>query len=314
MTLLHVFLSMIFLAWTAVAGWAADEAAITAQLRVDVAALATEIGPRAILVGQSLALAEKYITTELTRAGWQVKREVYKVKGIECANLVAEKIGTLKPVEIVVIGAHYDTVPITPGADDNASGVAVLLALARELSEAKPEYTLRLVAFANEEPIYFQTAFMGSRVYARACKVRREKIVAMVSLECLGYFKEKKNSQKYPPPLDRQYPSTGNFVAVVGNPPSKALVKMVTYALKTSQTIPCESIAMPDSIQGIGWSDHWSFWQEGYPAVMLTDTALNRNPNYHKRSDLPATLNFAKMTAATRGIFAVAHDLVTVKK
>ena len=279
-------------------------------LRRDVAALAGEIGPRSLFQGKTLATAEQYVATELAHAGWDVKREVYAVGGIECANLVAEKAGSTKPGEIMVIGAHYDTVPVTPGADDNASGVAVLLALARELSATKTERTLRLVAFANEEPIYFQTEFMGSRVYARGCKVRHERIVAMLSLECLGYFREEKNSQKYPFPLNLTYPSRGDFVAVVGNWESKALVKQVKRSIKNSRAIPCESIAMPDLLPGIGWSDHWSFWQEGYPAVMLTDTALNRNPNYHRVGDLPDTLNYEKMAATVRGVVAATLDLV----
>ena len=213
--------------------------------------------------------------------------------------------------EIVIIGAHYDSVSVTPGADDNASGVAVLLALARELSGSKPERTLRLVAFTNEEPIYFQTEFMGSRVHARGCKARGEQVAAMLSLECLGYFTDEKKTQKYPFPLSIFYPSRGNFVAVVGNRESKALVKRVRHGILAEKTIPCESIAMPDVLPGIGWSDHWSFWQEGYPAVMLTDTALNRNANYHRAGDTASTLNYPKMMATTRAILAVAQDLVT---
>lgn len=309
MKLFAALLKVAVITLTGVAGWAADDAGLVERLRADVNALAGDIGSRNVYQEQSLARAAKHITTELERAGWVVKPEVYQVSGVACANLVAEKTGTTKPEEIVVVGAHYDTVPITPGADDNASGVAVLLALARELSAAKPGRTLRLVAFANEEPIYFQTEFMGSRVYSRGCKKRGERIVAMLSLECLGYYTEEKRTQKYPFPLSMVYPSTGNFVAVVGNRESKKLVKQVTKSIKTSRTIPCESIAMPDVLPGIGWSDHWSFWQEGYPAVMLTDTALNRNPHYHRAGDIPATLNYEKMAVATRGILAATQDL-----
>ena len=310
MKILAAWLTTGLMAFSGGIGWAADEVALVERLRADVSVLAGDIGPRSVYQGESLANAAEYISAELTRAGWVVKSEVYYVSNVACANLVAEKTGTTKPDEIVVVGAHYDTVPVTPGADDNASGVAVLLALARELKNAKPERTLRLVAFANEEPIYFQTEFMGSRVHSRGCKARGEQIVAMLSLECLGYYTEEKNTQKYPFPLNMFYPSKGNFVAVVGNRESKALVKQVKRSIKRSQAIACESIAMPDMLPGIGWSDHWSFWQEGYSAVMLTDTALNRNPHYHRASDVPTTLNYEKMAAAAYGIVAVVQDLV----
>lgn len=289
---------------------AGDEVRVAAQLRADVAALAGQIGPRSVFQGDSLARAEHHIAGQLRQAGWSVTRQTYRVQGVECANLIAERRGTVCPGEIVVVGAHYDTVPQSPGADDNASGVAVLLALARELAEAKPARTLRLVAFANEEPIYFQTEFMGSLVYARACRARGDNITAMLSLESLGYFRDEGGSQKYPFPLALFYPSRANFLAVVGNFESRALVRRVTRSFRATQALPAESGALPGWLPGVGWSDHWAFWQAGYPAVMITGTALFRNPHYHTPGDTPDTLDYARMAAGVRAVRAVVDDLV----
>lgn len=288
----------------------AADAAVAARLRVDVTELAEGIGARTVFQGDSLARAERYVADGLATAGWAVARQTYRVGNFECANLVAERKGTDRPGEIVVIGAHYDTVPQTPGADDNASGVAVMLALARELAAVKPSRTLRLVAFANEEPVYFQTSLMGSLVYARACRARGDRITAMLSLETMGYFRDEKDTQKYPFPLSLFYPSRGDFIAVVGNRDSKRLVQRVTKVFRSTRALPCESAALPGGLQGVGWSDHWSFWQAGYPAVMITDTAPFRNPHYHRPSDRPDTLDYPRLAAAVRALRAVVLDLV----
>jgi Zn-dependent M28 family amino/carboxypeptidase len=290
---------------------AAPDDGLPRALRADVVALAEEIGPRSISQADSLARAADYIERRLQTAGWAVTRQNYAVGGKTCANLQVERRGVSKPDEIVVIGAHYDTVPQTPGADDNASGVAALLALAERFAKFEPARTLRFVAFANEEPIYFQTELMGSRVYAKACKERGEKIVAMISLESIGYFSDEKKSQKYPAPINLFYPSRGNFLAVVGNRESNALVKRVAKVLKKTNALPIESASLPASIHGIGWSDHWAFWQEGYPAVMLTDTAPFRNPHYHRASDRPDTLDYVRLAAAVNGLETAIRDLLT---
>lgn len=288
---------------------AAEDTALTATLRADVTALAGNIGVRAAYVGDSLTRAARHIESRLAGAGWAVRRQVFPVSKWECANLEVEVRGRTRPEEIVVIGAHYDTVPESPGADDNASGVAALLALAGDFARTRPERTLRFVAFANEEPVYFQTEFMGSLVYARACKRRGERIVAMVSLESIGYFSDVRGSQDYPFPLSFFYPSRGNFVAVVGNRESRALVRQVTRAFRATKVLPCESAALPDVLPGIGWSDHWAFWREGYPAVMVTGTATYRNPHYHQPTDKPDTLDYERLAAAVRGLRAVVAEL-----
>lgn len=288
----------------------ADERSIADQLRSDVTALAGDIGPRSVFQGDTLKRAERYIAEQMTKAGWVVTRQTYQVNDVECANLVVERRGLSTPGEIVVIGAHYDTVPQTPGADDNGSGVAVLLALAHTLADAKPARTLRLVAFANEEPIYFQTALMGSLVYAKECRARGDNITAMISLETMGYFRDEEDTQKYPFPLSLFYPSRGNFLAVVGNRDSRELVKRVTATFRATKALPTESASLPGGLQGVGWSDHWSFWQVGYPAVMVTDTAPFRNPNYHRPGDTVDTLDYARLADAVHALRESVDDLL----
>lgn len=295
-----------------VANDSTHDRSVAEQLRADVTALAEGIGARSVTQGDTLARAERFVAGQLAKAGWKVERQTYLVGQTECANLVVERRGATKPDEIVVIGAHYDTVPQTPGADDNASGVAAMLALARHYARIEPRRTLRLVAFANEEPIYFQTQLMGSLVYAKACKARGDIVVAMLSLETMGYFRDDRGTQKYPFPLSMFYPSRGNFIAVVGNRESRDLVKRVTKSIRSAKAIPCESASLPGGIQGIGWSDHWSFWQAGYPAVMITDTAPFRNPNYHRDTDKPDTLDYAKLAAVVRSLRVAIDDLVGV--
>lgn len=290
----------------------AAEPALTRELREHVVMLADTIGPRAVHRDGSLKQAADYVATEFERAGWQVRRLGYRVGQVVCENLEAERRGTTKPNEVVIIGAHYDSMPQTPGADDNASGVAALLALAKQFAgpASAPHRTLRFVAFVNEEPIYFQSQLMGSRVYARACKARGDNIVAMLSLESIGYYSEKRGTQQYPSFwLRLLYPSRGNFLAFVGNRSSKALVDDVTRTFKESKTLRVVSAALPDEMQGIGWSDHWSFWQEGYAAVMVTDTAPFRNPHYHQPSDRPDTLNYPYFTSAVIGLQRVINNL-----
>lgn len=300
-------------ACTTVGGGARAAAAADPQLvetlRADVRALAGDIGPRAVFRDDTLARAARWVTRRFESQGWTVARQACDVGGVECANLIVERRGTTFPDEIVIVGAHYDTVPVTPGADDNASGVAALLALSARFAGGKPARTLRFVAFANEEPVYFQTERMGSRVYAKACKERGERVVAMLALETMGYYRDEKGSQKYPFPLSLFYPARGDFLAVVGNRPSQPLVARVTKLLRTTRTIPVEAAALPDVLPGIGWSDHWAFWQEGYPAVMLTDTAPFRNPHYHRATDTPETLDYARLAAATQGLERVVGEL-----
>jgi len=159
-----------------------------------------------------------------------------------------------------------------------------------------------IVAFVNEEPPYFQTEQMGSWVYARRCHERNEKITAMLSLETIGYYSDSPDSQKYPPPFNLLYPSTGNFIGFVGNTSSAALVRQVVGAFRQYEQFPSEGGAPPEAIPGVGFSDQWSFWQEGYPALMVTDTAMFRYPHYHQAEDTPDKIDFERMARVVRGL------------
>jgi Zn-dependent M28 family amino/carboxypeptidase len=238
-----------------------------------------------------------------------VSRQEYELYAANCSNLEVEITGTSRPGEIVVVGAHYDTVVGTPGANDNTSGVAAVLALARRFSNRKPDRTIRFVAFVNEEPPFFQSKRMGSRVYAKRCRERGENIVAMMSLETIGYYDDSPGSQKYPPPFGLLYPSKGNFIGFVGNVGSRALVQKVVGSFRRNEKFPSEGGAFPAFIPGIGFSDHWSFWQEGYSALMVTDTAMYRYPYYHHPDDTLDKIDFERMARVVRGLEKVVGEL-----
>jgi len=288
----------------------ATEAETEVRLREQVTTLAGTIGERNTRRYQALQRAADYISGRFASCGFRVRGQDYTADGMEVRNIVAEIAGTVRPAEIVIIGAHYDSPPGSPGADDNASGVAALLELARRFSHGKPARTLRFVAFTNEEPPYFQTGLMGSRVYASGAKRRNEKIVAMLSLESIGYYSDAPGSQLYPFPFNLFYPDTGNFIGFVGNFGSRSLLRRAIGAFRTSTPFPSEGVSSPEFITGIGWSDHWSFWQEGYPALMVTGTALFRNPHYHQPTDTPDRLDYGRMARVVGGLEQVVRDLV----
>ena len=224
------------------------------------------------------------------------------VDGVPCDNVEAEVRGRERPADIVVVGAHYDSLAFTSGADDNASGVAALLALARAFAGAHPRTTLRFVAFANEEPPYFGRETMGSLVYARELKARGDDVVAMLSLESIGYFSQARGSQRYPGIVSTLYPDRGDFVAFVGDTGSRALVRDSIRTFRATAHVASEGGALPAAIPGVDWSDHRAFRAVGYPAIMVTDTATFRNPNYHKFSDAVDTVDYAELARVTAGV------------
>lgn len=281
------------------------EAEIAGSIRRDVEELAGRIGIRTAFDG-GLARAADYVESRFRECGYAVSRQVFEAQGKSCANLEVEIPGS---AEIVVVGAHYDSVYGCPGANDNATGVAGVLALAKLLAGAKPGRTLRFVAFANEEPPFFQTDGMGSRVYARRCRERKEDVVAMMSLETIGYYSDAPGSQKYPPPFGWFYPDRGDFIAFVGNLSSRGLLKRALGVFRRDAKFPSEGGALPSFIAGIGWSDHWGFWQEGYPGFMATDTAPFRYPHYHLPSDKPDRVDFERCARVVAGLEAVVRDL-----
>lgn len=280
------------------------------DLRQHVQKLAGEIGERNVYLPKKLLAAVNYVETTLTNAGHKVTRESFEAGGELCHNLSIEIAGTTSPGEIVLVGAHYDSVQGSPGADDNASGTAALLALVKFTSLQKPARTLRFVAFVNEEPPFFMTEKMGSLVCARRCRERGENIVAMLSLESIGYFSAGERSQKYPFPVGLFYPSRGDFIAFVGRTTDAALVRRCVKTFRERAQFPSEGGALPGALPGIGWSDHWAFWQAGYPALMATDTAPFRSPHYHTSDDTPDKLDYDRFARVVDGLSKVIEGLV----
>ena len=282
------------------------------QLIRHVWTLAGEIGERHLWRYEALQAAARYIDTTL--AGWRysVATQPFEVWGKTVHNLAAELPGTSRPDEIIVVGAHYDSVPGCPGANDNATGVAAMLELARLLAGQSLARTVRLVAFVNEEAPFFHTANMGSRQYAQRARARGEHIVAMLSVETIGYYSDTPGSQRYPFPFGLFYPRQGNFIGFVGNTASRALVHRSIAAFRRHTAFPSEGTAAPGWLTGVGWSDHAAFWQQGYAAIMITDTALFRYAPYHTPGDTPDKIDYAKMARIVAGLAHVVADLASV--
>ena len=291
----------------------ADETKLRDELRADVQKLAGDIGERNVPRYPALLAAAEFIEKSFAAAGLQPRRDSYDVRGRACHNIETEIRGSAP--EIVVVGAHYDSVYGAPGANDNATGVAGVLALARRFASTHPEKTLRFVSFVNEEPPYFQTSEMGSLVYAGRCKQRGDRIIAMISLETIGYFADKPHSQTYPSPgLGAFYPNKGNFIGFVSDLGSRRLLKRALKTFRGTAKVPSEGATVPRFLPGTGWSDHWAFWQHGYPAIMITDTALFRYQHYHLPTDTPDKLDYDRFALVVSGMQSVVEDLAVVKR
>lgn len=280
---------------------------LAARLAAHVHALAGVIGPRHARDPVALEAAATYIEQRLLELNYPVARQPFTAAGRTVANLEAR--ASRSESRYFVLGAHYDTVPTTPGANDNASGVAVLLEVARLHAASARDAPLRFVAFVNEEPPWFQTELMGSLVYARAARARSDEVLGMISLETMGYYANAAGSQQYPPPFQVLFPSTGHFLAAVSNGSSFGLLRRFARAFKGASPLPLIWSPAPSAIPGVGWSDHWSFWQHGYPALMLTDTAPFRYPHYHTTRDTPDKLDYVRLAYATRGVAAAVRQL-----
>ncbi|MBS0260713.1 MAG: M28 family peptidase [Planctomycetes bacterium] len=269
--------------------------------------LAGLIGPRPSSHLKMFEAAAGYIEREFQNLGDAVEREWYDA-GVAApvSNLVVTRRGTCRPDEVIVLGAHYDTVSTTPGADDNASAVAVLIEVARLLQGRPFQRTVRFVAFACEEPPHFHTMTMGSQYHARQCRVRDEKILGMLCLEMVGYFSTAENSQQVPPAIPKLLrgviPTRGDFLAAVSNLSSWRLLRAFQTGFRKSSELPLFPIALPENISEIRLSDQSSFWDQGYPALMLTDTSFLRNPHYHEPTDTPETLDYPRMAQVTQGV------------
>lgn len=282
-----------------------EEGTVRAELAALVRTLAVTIGPRSYKDPANLSATADFISQRFESFGYEVTEQPFQVEELTIRNIIAERRGTERPDRVIVIGAHYDTVVGSPGADDNASGMAVLLELARVHAETEFRKTVRFVAFTLEEPPFFRSRHMGSRIYARSLKERGEQVEGMLCLESVGYYSHDKGSQSFPWLvfwLRWRYPTTGNFITIVSNAESQPLQAQVRDALKAHMSLPVETYTGPWWIPGVDWSDHGSFWNEGYPAIMLTDTALFRNPHYHRPTDQPETLDYQAMSELVRGL------------
>jgi Zn-dependent M28 family amino/carboxypeptidase len=267
-----------------------EDRARSLRLRLHVAALASNER------NSDLETPARYIEAALAAQGYKPESQYFESGGRRVRNIEA---GSGQ----IVVGAHYDTVPGSPGADDNASGVAVLIEL------AAMKLPVRFVAFANEEMPYFQGPEMGSWTWARRARERGDTIRAMFSLEMLGYYRDTPGSQRYPPPLGLFYPDRADFIAFVGDLGTRSLVRKAVGIFREKAAFPSEGVAAPTFVPGVTWSDHWSFRSHGFPAIMITDTAFNRYPHYHLPSDTPDKLDYERMARVTLGLATMLKEL-----
>jgi hypothetical protein len=286
----------------------AEQKDLAGVLRRHVVAIATK--PRNTDHPEALEAAARYLDATLASFGFKVIPQRFRADRIEVRNLevVIEPSGAR--TQTLVVGAHYDSAFDAPGANDNGSGTAALLEIARRLKATPPVTTrLRLVFFVNEEPPHFQEPTMGSLVYAKALAATGERVRGMISLETLGHYSDEPGSQKYPPPFASVLPNKGNFVGLVGALSARPFVADVVGAFRDLVPFPSVAGVAPADIPGIMWSDHWSFAEVGIPGIMITDTALFRYRHYHKPTDTPDKLDYEKLARVTLGLTAVIRRL-----
>jgi Zn-dependent M28 family amino/carboxypeptidase len=281
------------------------------QLRDHVAVLASEIGERNVFRPAALQAAADYIASVWEGMGYTIARQCYEAKGVTCANLEIVREGRKHPGQTILVGAHYDTVMGSPGANDNASGVAALLELSRRFLAIETDRTVRLVAFVNEEAPFFYFGKMGSKVYAQAARRRGDDIQLMISLEMLGCYSDAPGSQRYPPMFRYFYPDRGNFIGFVSNFRSRRMLHQTVRAFRDHSDFPAEQVATFAFVPGVAWSDHLSFWREGYRALMVTDTAFYRYPYYHTPLDTADRLDYSSMARVTAGLAGAVASLAS---
>jgi len=282
------------------------------RLRTHVVTLSQQLPARDGEKPQNLQRAAKYIAEEFKKTGGQVNEQTFQVDGRQYRNVIV-RFG-VESAERLVLGAHYDTFAGLPGADDNASGIAGLLELAALLSKTQLPRQVELVAYPLEEPPYFRSQSMGSMQHARWLKEQKVKLRAMLSLEMIGYFSDANNSQQYPfPGLGWIYGKRGNFITVAGRFADESLVRRVKRSMTSANNLPVHSINAEASVPGIDFSDHRSYWQYGYPAAMITDTAFYRNPHYHSAGDVAETLDYSRMAQVVQQVYSAVLDLARAK-
>lgn len=299
---------------------------LVGNLRGHVKVLSSDIGARSLTKKPgNLERAAIYIEETFSSAGFKPTRQTFGVSGYfndglwgathatqSTANIIVELPGSSKASEIVVIGAHYDSVQDCPGANDNGSGVAAMLEIAKALSKEKFARTIRFVAFTNEEPPFFRSDDMGSYRYAQSCKGRNDNIVSMMSIETIGYYSDKPNSQKFPvAALAALYPKTGNFLTFVGKLESRDLLTKYANSFIQAVKFPTQTLAAPADLTGVDFSDQLSFWRVGYPGIMVTDTAPYRYPHYHTNDDTADKINYDCLARVTDGLMKVVRDMAS---
>jgi Zn-dependent M28 family amino/carboxypeptidase len=274
-----------------------------------VSRLAGDIGARTYRDLDRLARTSTYLSEQFASFGYQVTRQPFVFGGNTYHNIIAELMGASSPETLLIVGAHYDSVSTTPGADDNASGVAGLLGLARALADAKIGKTVRFVAFALEEWPVYRSSNMASYHYALSLKEKNERVEGMICLEMIGYFCDRDGCQHYPFPfMNRVYPGAGNFISMVGSMRSKSFTERIAQSFRRGTDLPVVTLNAPAIVVGIDFSDHWSFGKLGYKALMVTDTAFYRNPHYHAPTDLPDTLDYVRMSKVVEGLAAAIRE------
>lgn len=271
------------------------------RLSGHIRALAGEIGERNVWRPQALRAAAEYLRAQWRAQGYRVSEQSYQVYGLHCVNLEAGGSHSLR-APTVLIGAHYDSVRGSPGANDNASGVATLLELSRLLRETSDTRNLRFVGFVNEEMPFFATALQGSELYARKAREQGTEIELMIALETMGCYSDEPGSQRYPPLLRFFYPNRANFLAMVSNFRCRSHLQRVVQAFRISSDFPVRQLVGPAAIPGLSWSDHNAFWRQGYPAIMVTDTAFYRYPYYHTALDTPERVCCTELAQVTLGL------------
>lgn len=281
-----------------------------ARLETHVRALTRLQPPRDYMNFESLSKAGAFIENEFRGLGLEPRRQPVRSFGKEYFN-VSVLLGPSEG-DRLIIGAHYDVCGDQPGADDNASGVAGILELARLLGPeaSKLKIPLELIAYTLEEPPHFGGSQMGSAVHARSLKESGQGVRLMMSIEMIGYYSDEPGSQKYPVPLmDLMYPDRGNFIGIIGRPQEWLLMRKLKRAFRAFGDIELATLNSPPIVPGVTLSDHRSFWEEGFHAVMVTDTAFMRNPHYHQKSDTPETLDYKRMAEVVNGLYGIAREM-----
>ena len=290
------------------------------MLQAHVKHLSKDLYPRSFDQFNNTELTVQYIVDEFNAAGVDVSIQDVPVQESTYQNIIASFGPSTGP--LLVIGAHYDSFgdaiegamhakgyslqTHTPGADDNASGVAGLIELARLLHNYPPSRSIQLVAYALEEPPHFRTDFMGSAVHAHSLVEQDRDMQLMISLEMIGYFSDDAGSQRFPVPgLSLFYPDQGNFIAVVGRLGGFRALRRVKSLMSGATDLAVYSINAPNVMVGVDFSDHRNYWHEGYPALMITDTAFYRNTNYHGAGDTYDKLDYVRMAKVVQSLFAV---------